>query len=141
MDDKPKYRLANVAILGIMSLAGLADLITFIPIAGDIIGPIFWVGASVYFWKSGLGMINPRRLAASLLSFVAELIPIVQEFPTIIVGTAAIIIMSRIEDRTGLSLNPLQKKPGITPPRGRKLGMNNKVGVRTPNINTDGGNI
>jgi hypothetical protein len=141
MDDKPKYRLANVAILGIMSLAGLADLITFIPIAGDIIGPIFWVGASVYFWKSGLGMINPRRLATSLLSFVAELIPIVQEFPTIIVGTAAIIIMSRIEDRTGLSLNPLQKKPGITPPRGRKLGMNNKVGVRTPNINTDGGNI
>ncbi len=129
---KPNYRMGRTSIVIIVFLAGVADLLSVIPFVGDFISPIFWLFAAVYFWKNGLGMLNPGRLATSLISLVAEIIPFVQALPTIFAGTVVIIVMSRIEDRTGFSLNPL-KKPGVTPPRMQRSGVNTTAGIRPPN--------
>lgn len=114
---KTKYRIGTLAIVLLVALAGIFDLLSLIPFVGDFVGPIFWIIASIYFWEAGLGFVNGRRLAVSAISMVAELIPVVQGLPAILAGIIAIIVMTRVEDKTGISLNPLQKKPGMTPPR------------------------
>ncbi|MDD5165474.1 MAG: hypothetical protein PHG25_02980 [Candidatus Pacebacteria bacterium] len=122
MEGKHQYRIKNAAI--ILVVAGFADALTFIPGAGDIVAFIYWPLAAVYFWKNGLGFVNGRRLAVEAISFVAELIPVAQEFPTIFAATAAIVAMSRVEDKTGFKI-PL--KGG-----GNRRAPVNHGGVRLP---------
>ncbi len=131
MEEKKKNRIGIVAIVLLVISALIADLLSLIPFVGDLVGPVFWILASVYFWKAGLGLLNTRRLAVSVISMVAELIPGVQEFPATIAGVIAIIVMTRVEDKTGISLNPLQKKPGVTSPRNQITPLN-LGGVRQP---------
>lgn len=105
--DKPKtiYRIGVIGSIGFIGLALIADLFTLIPFVGDVVGPIFWVGASFYLYFKGFGFVNGRRLATSAISLVGELIPAIQELPLILAGAIAIIVLARIEDRTGLHLH------------------------------------
>lgn len=132
MEEKTKYRIGTLATLLLIAVAGIFDLLTLIPFVGDFISWIFWFCASVYFWKIGMGLVNGRRLATLAISIVIELIPAIQWLPGILAGIIAIIIMTRVEDRTGISLNPLQKT-GITPPRLQRNPVNAKAGIRPPN--------
>ncbi|MES2314615.1 MAG: hypothetical protein V4524_01610 [Patescibacteria group bacterium] len=127
MKEKPQYHLDNGAIFKFLAVAGFADLITFIPITGDFVSPVFWLCASLYLWKKGLGLINARRLGVELISFIAELIPGIQEFPTILAAAIAIVVMSRIEDKTGFKI-PLKG-------RGTNSPVNNNR-VRLPETQT-----
>ncbi len=131
MEEKPKYRIGILAIIVLVVLAGIFDLLTLIPFVGDFLGWFFWVLASIYFWKIGMGLINGKRLATMAISIIIELIPAVQWLPGILAGIIAIIVMTRIEDKTGISLNPLQKKPGITAPRIQNVPLNQN-GQRLP---------
>lgn len=110
-------------------LAFVADVLTLIPLAGDFVGWIFWAIMAIIFWKLGLGLVNWRRFVPALISTVAELFPAVQELPTIIAGMVAILILSRIEDKTGLKVFPSKSKPGVTPPRVKRVPPNQN-GVR-----------
>lgn len=105
-NQKKKSRIGLIAIVILVVAALIADLLSLIPFVGDIVGPLFWIGASIYFWQSGLGLVNGRRLATSIISMVAEMIPAIQELPLILAGIIAIIVMVRIEDKTGISLTP-----------------------------------
>jgi len=135
MEDKQpiNYRISGGMSTILILLAGLADLLTLIPFVGDVVGPLFWVLASIYFWKAGLGLVNGRRLATTVVSTVIELIPAAQAFPAILAGIIAVIVMVRIEDRTGISLTPA-KKVGVTPPRNVRVPVNKTPGVRPPRI-------
>ncbi len=104
MEEGKKHKLGNIATIILFIAACIADALSLIPFVGDLVGPIFWILASIYFWKSGMGLMNPRRLITSAISTVAELIPVVQEFPTIIAGMIIIIVLTRIEDKTGISV-------------------------------------
>ncbi len=97
-------RVSNMGAAFWVALAAGADLFSLIPFVGDISGPVFWVCASIYLWKKGCGLINARRLAATLISMVAEMIPAIQEFPITILGIVVVIALIRLEDRTGLGL-------------------------------------
>jgi hypothetical protein len=127
-----KNRLGILAIVVLTALSIIADLLTLIPGAGNIVGSAFWAIAGVFFWFKGFGFVNPRRLAVGALSIIAEFIPGVQAVPTIAIGMIAIILMVRAEDKLGISLSPLQKKPGVTLPRGQKTPLNSVAGVRPP---------
>ncbi len=110
-------------------LAFIADVLTLIPLAGDIVGWIFWAIMGVVFWKLGLGIVNWRRFVPAIISTIAELFPAVQELPTIIAAMVAILILSRVEDKTGLKVFPNKNKPGVTPPRVKRVPPNQN-GVR-----------
>lgn len=136
---KPKYRIGTAGIVFWVALAALADLFSLIPFVGDIVGPIFWICASIYLWKVGCGLLNARRLATSLISMVAEMIPIVQEFPLILAGMIAVIVMVRAEDKTGISVPGIGGKKtgsslvqnGVNPPHQQQIPLN-QGGVRAP---------
>lgn len=113
----------------ILITAVIADLLSLVPFVGDIVGPIFWVCVSIYLWSIGCGLLNARRLATSIISMVAEMIPLVQELPLIFAGALAVIILVRIEDKTGKKLMPGSNKLSGS----RKPLYNN--GVRQPEYN------
>jgi len=137
---KVKYRMGKAGMAFWMGAAIIADLITLIPFAGDIVGPLFWICVSIYLWKIGCGLLNARRLATSVISMIAEMIPGAQEFPLLVLGMLAIILMIRIEDKTGVNISgKLGKKgagghvkDGVNPPKMQQAPLN-QDGVRAPN--------
>jgi hypothetical protein len=133
MEEQKKYRISTSASFLLIVTALIFDVLTLIPIVGDFLGPLFWILASVYFWKIGMGLVNGRKLAVTIISLVIELIPVAQELPAIVLGIIVIIVMTRVEDKTGISLNPM-KKPGVTPPRIPRAPVNATPGVRPPRL-------
>ena len=107
-----------VAIMLFVAFAILADVIGLIPFAKDFTATIFWGISSFILWKKGLGMFNGKKLGAMAFSWIAGLIPIIQELPIEITGgIIAVIWLSRIEERTGVSLlKPLEGGVNRIPP-------------------------
>jgi hypothetical protein len=142
---KTQYRIGLGASTILLFAATIADLVTLIPIAGDIIGPLFWIITSIYFWKAGLGFLNGKRLALSTASMIVELVPGFQALPAILAGITAILIMTRAEDKTGVSIGSVtkigKKKPGVTPPRNQKVPLNSEPRRREPSKRVIGGEI
>lgn len=97
-------RISNLMAVLLVFIAICADLATFIPLVGDLVAPAYWFAMVIYLWTIGCGFLNARRLATELLSFVLEMIPGLQELPTIFLATILIIVFVRLEDRTGLKL-------------------------------------
>lgn len=145
MAQKPKYRIGVVAIVILVAIAFIADIIGLIPLAKDITASVFWIGTGVYFWMKGMGIFNGKKLAAVAISWIASLIPVIQELPIeITAGIIAVILITRVEDKTGISvLKPLSEGKQIAsaktmlnfngrrepPPRQQ---LNEKEGVREP---------
>ncbi|HEY4503557.1 MAG TPA: hypothetical protein VJJ28_00390 [Candidatus Paceibacterota bacterium] len=132
MDEQNKEnRIGTIAILVLIFVSGLADAGTLIPFVGDFVSPLFWTCMTYYLYKIKHGLLNWKIFAPSIVSFVSEFIPVVQAFPTIIGATIAIIFVSRLEDKTGISLmKPLSQGqkvhlPSRTPPL-------NQGGIRQP---------
>ncbi len=133
-NNPKKHRIGNIGATVLIVSAIIADLITLIPLAGDIVGPLFFILSSIYFWKIGLGFATGRRFSTNLGAMIGELIPAVQELPLIAIGAIAIVIMTRAEEKTGVSMMNLGKKPGVTPPRIQRTPLN-QGGMRMPSKN------
>ncbi len=134
--ENKKYRIGLWGSIIFIVAAILFDVLTLIPLVGSFLGWIFWIGASIYLWKTKHGLANWKTLVPKILSVVGELIPGIQSLPTIITATIIIIVISRMEDKTGIKLMPTPNKkiPGITPPRLNRSPLNNR-GIRYPNNN------
>ena len=132
-ETQKKNRIGWGMIIGWFLLSGLADLCTLIPFVGTAVGPAYWVLFGFYLWKTGHGLVNWRRAVPGLLSIVGEFIPFVQALPTIWTATILIIILSRLEDKTGIAISQHFSKRNMRfPDRRRPL---NKNGVRQPRKN------
>lgn len=113
MTEGKKYRITNIAGVVLAVLALIADLFTLIPFVGDAVGPIFWVLASLYFWRQGMGFFSGKQGVTKIISTVAELIPGVQELPTIFVAMLIVLGTTRVEDKTGIPVSSVVSgKPG-----------------------------
>ena len=125
-----RNEITNKTWFGLSILALFSDLLTLIPIVGDVVGPVFWISIGYYFWKKGLGLFNWRRFVPEIISFIAELIPGVQELPSMFLGMIIIALLTKIEQKTGI--NPINLVKGkITPPR-IVIKPLNSGGVRQP---------
>lgn len=134
MAVKPKtnYRVGIAMSVVLVGVAGVFDAASLIPFVGTVMGPIFWVVSGVYLWTKGVGLFGGKKIATTAISFVAEIFPFSQELPMLTAGIVALLIIIRIEDKTGKSLvKPM--KAGITPPRLRRTTpLNSEPGVRPP---------
>lgn len=109
MEEKSGYILDNGKIAKLLGASAIAELVSFIPFAGDVISIPFWLAVTYYLFKLGFGWINGRRLVTEGISMVAEMIPAVQELPTFIVAMTVLVIMIRLEEKTGISVTSLAK--------------------------------
>jgi hypothetical protein len=123
-----RKKISYKAIIGV---AAILDVITIIPVTGDFLAPMFWILITIYLWKKGRGIINARRLATSGISLVAELIPVVQAFPALTLGSVVLTMILKAED-SDLPVNTTRTKnaDGVrTPEATQPL---NQGGVRLP---------
>lgn len=126
------YRISITAGIFLVIAAIIADLISLIPFVGTVSGPLFWIIVSWYLWKKGCGLFNPRRFATEIISSVIEIIPAIQALPAATAGIIAVIVMIRLEDRTGISVKP-DLNVSIRKPR--YTSDQNGKGVRMPEQN------
>ena len=136
-NSSKKSKIGLISAIMLIVLALLFDLMSFIPIIGNIMTWIFWVIISVYFWFIGMGVVNNKRIVIAISSGIIESIPFISWVPSITVGMIAIILMSVFEDKTGISLNKITKNPGITPPRTQRKQVNAIPGIRHPTNTQD----
>ncbi|MBP6858551.1 MAG: hypothetical protein KBC33_01830 [Candidatus Pacebacteria bacterium] len=132
-----KNRISNKAAALLIGSAIIADLLTLIPIVGIIVGPTYWVLINIYLFKSGFGFMNGKRLAASGVSAIAEIIPAIQALPTITLAMIIIVVTTRIEDKTGISVGSLSSGPHLNSGGVRRAAQKqqplNQGGTRPPN--------
>ncbi len=135
-DNRPTHKIGTLTAFILIFIAILVDLLSLIPLLGSILGPGFWICINIYFWYVGLGIVNTRRLASGIISTLIELIPVLQWLPSVTVGMILVIIMIRLEEKTGISVTSLTTRtPGTTPPRLRPPKLNAQQGIRYPNKN------
>lgn len=111
MKGEVKYRLGWVSIAVLLLTAGIADLVTLIPMAGDFVAPVYWVCVSMFLYTRGFGIMNARRFVTSIVSMAGEMLPGFQALPLLFSGAIALVIFTRLEDKAK-SLN----KPAIISP-------------------------
>lgn len=103
-----KHRIGIIAMIMLPVIALVFDLLGLIPFVKDFLGTLFWLGAAVYFHQMGMGWFNGKKLGVALASWIIGLIPVLQELPIeLTAGIIAIIIMIKIEERTGVSVTNL----------------------------------
>lgn len=108
---KVKYRIGGMAAFFLIFLAIVVDILTLIPFLGMVIGWIFWL----FFYMLIVFILGVSLKASDLvtggISSFAELLPIVQMFPTITLGVVRIILSTRKQDRKkALSASKAEKK-------------------------------
>jgi hypothetical protein len=131
-----KGQLSTLNSIALLLLALVADIATVIPFVGDFVGPVFWSLITVYFWKKGMGIINWRRFAPSIVSFVAELIPGIQSLPSIVVCMFAIIVLTKLQAKTGISVTSIVSKKAVVKRPIPRVPLNIN-GYRPPRITND----
>ncbi|MDQ5950609.1 MAG: hypothetical protein QG585_551 [Patescibacteria group bacterium] len=102
----------------------VADALSLIPFVGNIVGPTFWIFASLYLWGKGFGLMNLKRLVPVVISVIAEFFPAIQAFPSIITAVVVIIVSIRIEEKTGVSILKNPTKALSTQGIGSEVGKN-----------------
>lgn len=145
---KKKWRIGNLAIVAFVICALVVDIVGLIPIVKDVAEFIFWGIAGYALWKMGHPFINYRTLAPEAIAFVMGLIPGLQELPENLAGIIAIIILSRLEDKTGISIIKPMSGGGILPAakdmlnsEGRREPQKDETGTGRRNANTQPLNI
>lgn len=134
-------RMGNGLAITLVLIAGIADAFSLIPFVGDFVGPAFWICMSIFLWMRGFGFLHFGRLATKIISTVAELIPVVQAFPTIIAGMVLVILLIRFEDRTGKSIiKPLSTGGMRGAPGNLDVRALNSGGRREPRLEEDENN-
>lgn len=130
--NKTNYRVKNTGAILIAFFAIFCDLVSLIPFVGDFVGPIFWVIVGIYLYTAKVKLLDAKRLAVMGADMVIKMIPVLQELPVeLLIGWIAIVMMTRIEDRAGISMNPT--KIGTTAPRIQRIPVNAQEGTRLPN--------
>jgi len=99
-----KYRVSRKAFIWMLIFAIILDLISLIPAINVITLGVGAVLFGIWWWKLGLGLINPKKVVTYGVTAIVEAIPIVSWLPGLTVGVIVIFIYSRIEDKTGIKL-------------------------------------
>lgn len=125
-----EHRITNTAAVILVVLAIICDIIGLIPFVESFIAVLYWIGAGIYMWLRGMGIFNGKLLASESISLASSIIPAIQALPGITVGIIAVIIISRAEEKTGISVSAIRSGKGIRLPP-PKIPLNNN-GTRAP---------
>jgi hypothetical protein len=97
-------RISGLTAVGLLTVAGIFDLINWIPIVNYIatVGETLVFG--FWFWSLGLGWNNPRVLASGAVGLIVSAIPAISALPETILSVAVIIGIVTAEDKLGIKI-------------------------------------
>lgn len=102
--NSQKKRISGLTAIGLLAVAGIFDLINWIPIVNYIatVGETLVFG--FWFWSLGLGWKNPRVLASGAVGIIISAIPALSALPETILSVAVIIGLVTAEDKLGIKI-------------------------------------
>lgn len=121
-EEKPR-RITNTTAALMLSFALLVDLIQALLTAAAGVGLVLntlvsvFVGFCLWFWFKlhGVGFISdPKRFLTLMAQSLGEVIPAINNLPIFFAGALITIILTRIEDKTGIKI-PTPSVKGATP--------------------------
>lgn len=91
-----------------IATAVVFDIISIIPVVGEAIGIVgSAVVFGIWFLTLGIPLLSTKKLVTTFVGYLGEAIPAVSALPFITVGVILIIGMTRLEDKTGISVEKL----------------------------------
>jgi len=103
--------------------AAITDLLTLIPVVGDIADPFYWRYANKRIEKDGVKM-SSKAIRIRVTALIIKLIPVLQELPATIVGIIIVIMTIKAEEKLHI---PVSKLAGASAPL-------NNGGRREPSV-------
>jgi len=123
-----KIRIKTWVFIAMLAVSIVADLISLIPAANDAVAIVAGVVFGLWWWFLGLGFLNLKKVITYVVSIVAEFIPFVSILPMITVAVIVTFVISRTEDKLGISLKVSNKFRAAPISKARKMGFKEKVG-------------
>lgn len=110
-DAHPNRKISNTAAALMIVVGIVFDLVGMVPILGSITSGI---GAplifGMWFVMLGVPLLTPKKVASWGLSWIVEIIPALGNvLPLVTVGVALVIIIDRVEEKTGFNVTGLVK--------------------------------
>jgi len=100
------HKIDNVTFGFMIAVAIFYDVLSFIP-GINLISEIFGIGTFALWWYfSGIGLINTKKIVTWATSGFVELIPAVSALPSFTAGVIITVLLTRAEEKTGVSLTP-----------------------------------
>jgi signal transduction histidine kinase len=94
-----KRRIGSLEEVGLIFCAIFFDMLSLIPLLGDITTFMAQALLAFFFALSGVNVVGKRTWFIFLFTFVSELFPLTSWLPMLTVETIFIIMASRAEDK------------------------------------------
>lgn len=104
-EEKPKTkRLGMGESILIVVFALVFDLLSLIPFLNIVVVLVAQGLLALFFFLHGISVFSKKKAVTFTIGTVVELIPFLSMLPALTAQTIAIIILTNIEDKTGLSV-------------------------------------
>ncbi len=107
--EKTHYRIKIWVFLLMLIVATILDLISIIPAANEVTLIIAGILFPIWWWFLGLGLVDFKKILSYAITIGVEVIPGLSALPGILFSVIAVFIMSRTEDKLGITLIPKLK--------------------------------
>lgn len=103
-DSGSKMRINGITAAGLLLVAGIFDLVNWIPVINHIASFTEALVFGFWFWKLGIGWKNPRVLASGAVGLLVSAVPALSALPETIFSVAVIIGLVAAEDKLGIKI-------------------------------------
>ncbi|GMU74074.1 MAG: hypothetical protein AMXMBFR44_2730 [Candidatus Campbellbacteria bacterium] len=132
--EAKKPRISKTSAVLMVATAIILDLVSIIPAVGQALADVgSFVIFLLWFLILGVPLVTPKKLLTTGLAYVIEVIPAISALPAITAGVIIMIVLTRAEDATGLTL--LDSKGIVNPLNVTKSLGKNTVSNATPRMN------
>lgn len=108
--EKTHYRINITQTLLMLGAAGVLDLVSTIPFLNIVVSFFATMTFGLWFYNLDFGLVNFRRLVAPIIAIIIEIVPALSILPAIFFAVLINIILSWIEDKTGIGVTKLLSK-------------------------------
>ncbi len=102
--DKQKERITTTTAMLMVGLAIFFDILSIIPVVNWFTAIAAWLCFFIWFAVLEVRFMTIKRALPAIISFIVELVPILSIIPGLTLGIIVIIIMIKLEDKTGIKI-------------------------------------
>lgn len=97
-------KIANTTFMLMLATAGFYDLLSIIPVVNWFVAIFAWMTFGLWFAISGVGFINPKKLAVWATSALIGIIPALSAVPELTAAIILTVLIVRTEEKLGFKL-------------------------------------
>lgn len=99
-----KNRIGTSEAATLLFFAALCDLFSIIPVVNDVLVFLGQGLIALFFFIHGVNIFSKKKVVPYVIASITEAIPAISAFPTFLLETIIIIVITRIEDKKGIKI-------------------------------------